>query len=404
MISAFYLALFFIQSNKTAPSLEVYCLETKRRRTVSISFSKVMEATPKRKRVLPQWLLESSANYHATNKPNPPPTKRSKMSKEDQLLGPVRGKRPLKDISNYAADPKQRRREKDLARKRAARAKESDKEKAKRLNYQKEYVKDKRCRETDGQYESRLCDLRMRAKNLCARETDEQSEARLEDLRMRAQNRYATETDEQHQARLDDLRTRAQERYASETHEQHQARLDDLRTRAQERYASETHEQHQARLDDLRTRAQERYASEPDEQYQVRLEDARMRVQERRANESDEQRQIRLSCLCQRDHETRGTETDEQRATRYQRMREYRQQLATNQPPPAPSPERAHQLELLRKDLKTFHKEIRQSPTSTCCTCDRLCYPKGTSLIDVGKVHDVLQQHYRFAMNEPQVS
>ena len=110
----------------------------KRRRTVPISFSKVMEATPKRKRVLPQWLLESSANYHATNKSNPPPTKRSKMSKEDQLLGPVRGKRPLKDISNYAADPKQRRREKDLARKRAARAKESYKEKAKRLNYQKE--------------------------------------------------------------------------------------------------------------------------------------------------------------------------------------------------------------------------------------------------------------------------
>ena len=57
------------------------------------------------------------------------------MSKADQLLGPVRGKRPLKDISNYAPDPKQRRREKDLARERAARAKESDKEKAKRLNY-----------------------------------------------------------------------------------------------------------------------------------------------------------------------------------------------------------------------------------------------------------------------------
>ena len=196
---------------------------------------------------------------------------------------------------------------------------------------------------------------------------------------------------------------RAQERCASKTDEQHQACLDDLRTTAQERYASEAHEQHQARLDDLRTRAQERYASKTDEQYQVCLEDARMRVQDRHANESDEQRQIRLSCLCQRDHETRGTETDEQRATRLQRMREHRQQLATNQPPPAPSPESARQLELLRKDLEKYCKEIRQSP-STCCTCDRLCYPKGTSLIDVGKVHDVLQQHYRFAMNNPQVS
>ena len=55
----------------------------------------------------------------------------------------------------------------------------------------------------------------------------------------------------------------------------------------------------------------------------------------------------------------------------------------------------------LRKDLKMFHKVIRQSPTSTC---DCLCYLKGTSLIDVGKVHDVLQHYYRFAMNDPQVS
>ena len=146
--------------------------------------------------------------------------------------------------------------------------------------------------------------------------------------------------------------------------------------RAQHHYASETDEQHQACLEDLSTRAQERYASETDEQYQVHLMDARLRDQEKHANESEEQRQIRLSHLCQRDSDTRGTETDEQRATRNQRTREYRQQLATNQPPPAPSPERARQLELLRKDLKTFHKETRQSPTSTCCTCDHLCYPK----------------------------
>ena len=104
------------------PSLLVHCLETKRRRTVSISFSIMMEATPQRKRVLPKWLIECPANYYATNEPNPPPTKRSKMSKEDQLLGRVSGKRPLKDISNNATAPKQRRREKDSARKRAARA------------------------------------------------------------------------------------------------------------------------------------------------------------------------------------------------------------------------------------------------------------------------------------------
>ena len=63
------------------------------------------------------------------------------MSKEDQLLGPVRGKRPLKDRSNNA-DPKQRRREKDSQRKRVN--KKSYKEKAKRLYYQKKYAKDKK--------------------------------------------------------------------------------------------------------------------------------------------------------------------------------------------------------------------------------------------------------------------
>ena len=45
-----------------------------------------------------------------------------------------------RDISNNA-DPKQRWRKKDSEKKRSARAKDSYKEKAKRLNYQKEYVK-----------------------------------------------------------------------------------------------------------------------------------------------------------------------------------------------------------------------------------------------------------------------
>ena len=112
--------------------------------------------------------------------------------------------------------------------------------------------------------------------------------------------------------------------------------------RAHDHYANETDEVHQTRLSDLRKKAEERYASEPNEQYESRLEDARLRC----ANESEEQRQICLSCLCQRDRETRGTETDEQPARRNQRMREYRQQLATNEDPPAPSPERACQLEL----------------------------------------------------------
>ena len=178
-----------------------------------------MEATPQRKRVLPQWLKECSANYYKTKKTNPPPTKRSKMSKEDQLLGRVMGKRPLKDISNNP-DPKQRQRVKDSEGKRAARAKKSYEEKAKRLNYQKEYIKNKRCRKTDQQCEACLIDLRMRAQDRYARETDEQYESRLNDFRMRAHDCYASETDEVQQTRLSDLRKRAEERYASETNEQ----------------------------------------------------------------------------------------------------------------------------------------------------------------------------------------
>ena len=44
--------------------------------------------------------------------------------------------------------------------------------------------------------------------------------------------------------------------------------------------------------------------------------------------------------------------------------------------------------------LENFQKEIRLSLTSVCCTCECLCYQKGVSLVDVSKVHDVLQQHY----------
>ena len=53
---------------------------------------------------------------------------------------------------------------------------------------------------------------------------------------------------------------------------------------------------------------------------------------------------------------------------------------------------------------KNFKKEIRLSPTSVCCTCERLCYPKGVSLVDVSKVHDVLQQHYHASINDTQLS
>uniref|UniRef100_A0A1X7USM1 Uncharacterized protein n=1 Tax=Amphimedon queenslandica TaxID=400682 RepID=A0A1X7USM1_AMPQE len=63
-------------------------------------------------------------------------------------------------------------------------------------------------------------------------------------------------------------------------------------------------------------------------------------------------------------------------------MRQYRRGLVPNQPPPAPSPESVRQQQLSRKDLKKLQKKIRLSPTSVCCTCECLCYPKGVSLVD----------------------
>ena len=85
-------------------------------------------------------------------------------------------------------------------------------------------------------------------------------------------------------------------------------------------------------------------------------------------------------------------------------MRDYARQLSANQARQAPSPEMIRQQQLSRKDLEKFQKDIRLSPTSVCCTCERLCYPKGVSLVDVSKVHDVLQQHYHACINDTQLS
>ena len=129
-----------------------------------------MEAIPKR-RVLPQWLIESSANWQ-------PPTKCSKMSREDQLFGLPREKRHLKDISNNA-NPKQR--WLDSERKKAARAKESNLEQSKRLRYQNDYAKHKRSKETDEQKQSNVPESRKRSQLARQWETDQQYQAHLDD-------------------------------------------------------------------------------------------------------------------------------------------------------------------------------------------------------------------------------
>ena len=137
---------------------------------------------------------------------------------------------------------------------------------------------------------------------------------------------------------------------------------------------------------------------------EARLSDLSQRSQQRLASESESEREVRLLDLCQRDHERRDSESEEQRAQRNERMRDYARQLSANQARQAPSPEMIRQQQLSRKDLEKFQKDIRLSPTSVCCTCERLCYPKGVSLVDVSKVHVVLQQHYHACINDTQLS
>ena len=121
-------------------------------------------------------------------------------------------------------------------------------------------------------------------------------------------------------------------------------------------------------------------------------------------NETEALRRVLLLELCQKDHERRASVSDKQRSQQNERLREYRRQISTNEPHPAPTPESVRLQELSRRDLDKFQKLMRLSPTSVCCTCERLCYPKGVSLVDVSKVHDVLQQHYHASINDTQLS
>ena len=115
------------------------------------------------------------------------------------------------------------------------------------------------------------------------------------------------------------------------------------------------------------------------------------------------QRQIYLLELRQRDHERRASESEEQRTQQNERLKEYRRQYRIMSLIQLPH-QKVYVSKLSRRDLENFQKEIRLSPTSVCCTCERLCYPKGVSLVDVHKVHDVLQQHYHASINDTQLS
>ena len=220
----------------------------------------------------------------------------------------------------------------------------------------------------------------------------------------RIRRSIANESQAGRDSRLNYERLRSQKRCANESEAQREARLTDLRERSQQRCLNESDSQKEARLTDVRVRSQQRCTNESDSQREARHIDLRERSQERRANESDSRRESRLLTIREMVQERRASESEEQRTQRNQGMREYRRELLANQARPAPSPEIIRQQQLSRKDLEKFQKEIRLSPTSVCCTCERLCCPKGVSLVDVSKVHDVLQQHYHACINDTQLS
>uniref|UniRef100_A0A1X7UBB0 STPR domain-containing protein n=1 Tax=Amphimedon queenslandica TaxID=400682 RepID=A0A1X7UBB0_AMPQE len=195
--------------------------------------------------------------------------------------------------------------------------------------------------------------------------------------------------------RLEYLKEKQREHRSKESQEDKIKRLRKMREYAQRARSihNESADHREARLSDQRHRSQRRVNNESEAQRQERLADLSERSQQQCASESEAEREERLLDLRERDHERRASESEEQRAQRNQIMREYRRELLANQAqrPPAPSPESIRQQQLSRKDLEKFQKEIRLSPTSICCTCERLCYPKGVSLVDVSKDTEAFQ-------------
>ena len=124
-----------------------------------------------KKRVLPQWMLESADQQHAhTTSTTASPYKKQKRS--DSFYGRIKRRIPLQDVSNS----KKSRLDYYKEKKRVQRSKESLEDKEIRLRQMREYARMRRSieNESPAHREARLEDQRQRSQQQCANETEAQ--------------------------------------------------------------------------------------------------------------------------------------------------------------------------------------------------------------------------------------
>ena len=122
-----------------------------------------------KKRVLPQWMLESANQQHAhTTTTRASSYKKQKRS--DSFYGHIKRRVPLQDMGN---SNKKRCVDYLKEKQREQRSKESPEEKAKRLRKMREYAKRNRSTENESpaHREIRLNDERQRSQQRCANES-----------------------------------------------------------------------------------------------------------------------------------------------------------------------------------------------------------------------------------------
>ena len=216
----------------------------------------------------------------------------------------------------------------------------------------------RRASESTEARERRLERERARRRQRLASETAEERERRLSQRRARDRARRAARSSPASETRLEQWRYAERRRRATESPAERATRLQDLSTRQQERIAAESPAERATRLQDLSTCQQERIAAESPAERATRLQDLSTRQQERIAAESPA---TRLQELSTRQQERITSETPEETAARRQRDRE----AHTHRPPPRSL---LHQPGVHAR-MRRFHSQLASLEVSTCTTC-----------------------------------
>ena len=222
----------------------------------------------------------------------------------------------------------------------------------------------RRASESTEARERRLERERARRRQRLASETAEERERRLSQRRARDRVRRAGRSSPASETRLEQRRSAERRRRATESPTERATRLQDLSTRQQERIAAESPAERETRLQDLSTRQQERIAAESPAERETRLQDLSTRQQERIAAESPAERATRLQDLSTRQQERITSETPEETAARRQRDRE----AHTHRPPPVTARSLLQQPGVHAR-MRRFHSQLASLEVSTCTTC-----------------------------------